>query len=162
MAAEALPDTGLFARSISASDPIDGGYGGLAEPPLLAVEPNRGAGHAAWVRLQGTGRSAETVDTSALAAGAGSLRLLTDRERLTDGSVSEGAAAGLHRAAMLAPAATIATPFDPARQIWDVVTVTSPQHGLAAAPFRVVGLTLDFRRGPAGSRYDSLITLGGR
>lgn len=161
VSAETAPGFGLTVRSVSAGDPSDGGYGGAGEVPALGLEKHD-ATAGAWVRMQGAGRTAEAFDASRVAAEGSGIALLADRQRATDSAVSEGADAAIRRAAMLAPRATLRVPFDPARELWDVVALTSGADGFAGDLFRVVGIELDYRRGPSGSRYDAVITLGGR
>lgn len=161
VAAEIVPGVGVTVRSVSATDTSDAGYGGPGDVPVLALE-TVGQPSTAWVRMQGSGRSAEAFDPRRVATGAPGVAILSDRQRATNPAVSEGAAAAIHRAAMLSTAATLRIPFDPRRELWDVVAVTSPADGLAGAIFRVIGLSLDYRRGPAGSRYDATLTLGER
>jgi len=161
VAAETVPGFGLTVRSVDAGDPSDAGYGAADEVPVVVLEKHDRTG-GAWVRMQGEGRTAEAFDPARVAAEARGVALLADRQRATDSATQEGADAALHHAAMLTPAARVRIPFDPARELWDVVALTSAADGFAGELFRVIGIALDYRRGPAGSRYDAVITLGGR
>lgn len=161
VAAETVPGFGLTVRSVDAADPSDAGYGGAGEISVLSLEKQEWTADA-WVRMQGSGRTAEAFDAPRVAAEFRGVALLADRQRTTDGATSEGAEAAVHRAGMLSSVARVRLSFDPARELWDVVALTSAANGFAGELFRVVGLELDYRRGPAGSRYDAVITLGGR
>ena len=160
VSAEVIPDASLLVTAVSPGDAPDGAYGGAGEHPILSFERLSGAPGASWVRLQGSGRSADAFDPQSVLTGGSGLSVIKDHEAATDASAASRAGAALQRAKTLTPVARLRIPFDAARQLWDVVEVTSETDGLAAEPFRVIGIGSDYRRGPAGCRYEQTLTLG--
>jgi hypothetical protein len=59
-------------------------------------------------------------------------------------------------------AGSLALPFDCARQLFDLVSVSSSRLGLTAQPARVMGLKLDFARDQGKEpKYSTTLSLGG-
>jgi hypothetical protein len=161
ISAEVIPDSGLLVTAVSADDATDGCYGGSGQHPVFSFEPVSAGPDADWVRLQGAGRSADAFDSHLVFAGGGGLTVINDHEATSDAAATSRAAAALRRALMVTPCARLRIPFDAARQLWDVIEITGERDGLAAERFRMIGIEADYRRGPAGSRYEQTLILGG-
>lgn len=57
-------------------------------------------------------------------------------------------------------AGDLVAPFNAGQELFDLVTVREPRLGLDDARYRVIGIGLEYWRGPKGARYDSVLTLG--
>lgn len=147
---------GLMIRGLEPDDAASWALGGPGEHPMLRFEAD-GAPPPGWVRLQGTGRYADAFDGAGDVAGG----VTRDPSATTDELAAGHAAAVFREAAMAIPRAQAMLPFHAGIELWDVVTVTSPPHGLDATPMRVIAVGMQYRRGPRGARYDTVLTLGG-
>lgn len=151
--AEVVPDGGLLVTSVDPADATDGQYAGAGEHPILAFDTIDEQPSASWVRVQGSGRTADAFDPQRVMAGGAGPLVVHDRGATTDDAVTARAAAILAKHQRTAPAARVRIGFDTARQLWDVVEV-------AGQRYRVIGIDADYRRGPRGARYEQTLTLG--
>lgn len=143
---------GLVIRGLSPNDPPAYAYGPGAHP-ITSIELTDEAPAANWVRLQGADRYADAVDFASIYQHGPQLRPLRALEVATDAAALAAAAAALRRDQWARVRGQLVAPFFPGTQLFDVVTV----HG---EPYRVLAHGLDYRRGPSGARYDTILTLG--
>jgi hypothetical protein len=87
------------------------------------------------------------------------LEQVSDVNLTTTTKAHERGAAILRRAALAASSGTILVPLNCGQELYDVVAITDPRAGLAAAKRRVLGLVHTYA--PAKARYDLAIELGG-
>lgn len=113
-----------------------------------------------WSRVQGPDRYAEAYEAEEAAAFGPRMVFLRDLSASTDTLVNNAAAGALRRERLSQHRGELVAPANVGQELYDVVTVTSSPLGLAAQDYRVIGLGLEYRRGPAGARYDSILALG--
>jgi hypothetical protein len=113
-----------------------------------------------WARVQGPDRYAEAYEAGEAAAFGPRMVFLRNLSATTDGLINASAAGALRRERLAQPRGQLTAPANVGQELYDVVTLTAPQLALTAQDYRVIGLGLEYRRGPAGARYDSILTLG--
>ncbi len=87
------------------------------------------------------------------------VKMITDRNI---GSVTDGrtlAGAYLRKAEIESTAGLISTPVNCGQQLFDVIEISDPQAGLAAAKKRVMGITVSYA--PERGEYEQKLLLGG-
>ncbi|MGI8926409.1 MAG: hypothetical protein ACR2HN_07150 [Tepidiformaceae bacterium] len=142
-------------------DASSGTYGASGQHPIARLTARSTPPPANWLRLQGTAAYAEGDNLASVYAHGARLRQLRNLDAGA-GQVGSWSAAALRRDTMAQEKGTLVAPFDCARQLLDVVTVTDSALGLAGQTFRVTALQLDYARGPSPkARYDITLTLGG-
>jgi hypothetical protein len=134
---------------------------GPSDHPLTAIEISDSPPSANWTRLAGPDRYAEDRDVQSVYQHGARLQTVRNLDAGTNAKASAWATGLLRRATWEDQAGELVAPLNAGQQLYDVVTVTSAPLGLTAQKFRVVGVGLDYRRGPRGARYDSVLTLGG-
>ncbi len=113
-----------------------------------------------WSRVQGPDRYAEAFEAAEAAAFGPRMVFLRNLSAATDGLINASAAGALRRQRLAQPRGQLTAPANVGQELYDVVTLTAPQLALTAQDYRVIALGLEYRRGPQGSRYDSILTLG--
>lgn len=121
----------------------------LADEPL----PN-------WSRVQGPDRYAEAFEAQEAPAFGPRIVFLRNLSATTDALAKAAAAGALRRQRLAQPRGQLTAPANVGQELYDVVTVTAGELGLTSQDYRVIALGLEYRRGPAGARYDSILTLG--
>jgi hypothetical protein len=113
-----------------------------------------------WARVQGPDRYAEAFEAEEAAAFGPRMVFLRNLSATTDGLINAAAAGALRRERLAQPRGQLTAPANVGQELYDVVTLNAPQLGLTSQDYRVIALGLEYRRGPAGARYDSILTLG--
>ncbi len=164
-----IADVALFASALSAANVAalwaaraasDYPYGGTGEHPISVAELKGELPRRNWVRVQGAGRYADAIAPAAAYAGGPQLQVVRNLDASTDAKVIASAANALRRELVQEVAGDLVVPFNAGQELFDLVTVTEPKVGLSGARYRVIGVGLEYRRGPKGARYDSVLTLG--
>ncbi|MCC7365310.1 MAG: hypothetical protein IT303_13165 [Dehalococcoidia bacterium] len=137
-----------------------GAFGAPGEHPITTIELVDEPPPANWLRLQGPDRYAEAVDLPSIAQHGPRIRPLRNLDASTNAKASAYADAARRRDQLEEPVAELVCPFHAGLELFDPIAVTAPGLGLATTTYRVLAAGLDYRRGPTGARYDSLITLG--
>ncbi|MGE5595520.1 MAG: hypothetical protein ACM3S1_05735 [Hyphomicrobiales bacterium] len=153
-------EDGLTIVGLSDGDAPAYAYGGPGEHPIAAFELVDEPPAANWVRVQGPDRYADELGFTSIYAHGPALRTVRNLDATTDTKATSWAQNALRRDQWGTPTATLTAPAQVGQQLFDVVTVTVPELGIAAEEYRVIGIALDYRRGPAGARYDTLLELG--
>jgi len=114
-----------------------------------------------WSRVQGPDRYAEAYEAEEAAAFGPRMVFLRNLSATTDGLINGAAAGALRRERLAQARGELTAPANVGQELYDVVTLSAPHLGLTSQEYRVIGLGLEYRRGPAGSaRYDSILSLG--
>ncbi|MCL4866503.1 MAG: hypothetical protein KJZ47_11460, partial [Gemmatimonadales bacterium] len=113
-----------------------------------------------WARVQGPDRYAEAFEAQEAAAFGPRMVFLRNLSATTDSLINANAAGALRRERLAQPRGELTAPANVGQELYDVVTLTAPHLGLTSQDYRVIALGLDYRRGPQGARYDSILTLG--
>ncbi|MFN0146285.1 MAG: hypothetical protein ACKVT1_07230 [Dehalococcoidia bacterium] len=135
-------------------------YGGAGNHPVFALSIADEPPAHNWVRLTGTGRYADTIDQASVYQHGPRRLWLRHLDAGSNLKASAFATNALRRAQWGRPLGELAAPFQAGQQLFDVITVSDPSVAPLAATFRVLGLGLEYQRGPGAARYDSVITLG--
>jgi len=164
-----LGEVAIFATALSAANVAslwaaraasDYSYGGAGSHPITTVELKSELPRRNWMRVQGTGRYADGIAPAAAYAGGPQLQVVKNSDAMTDAKVVASAANALRRELVQEVAGEMVAPFNAGQELFDLVTLDEPKLGLSDARYRVIGLGLEYRRGPKGARYDSVLTLG--
>ncbi len=113
-----------------------------------------------WSRVQGPDRYAEAYEAIEAAAFGPRMVFLRNLSATTDSLINANAAGALRRERLAQQRGELVAPANVGQELYDVVTLTAPHLGLTSQDYRVIALGLEYRRGPAGARYDSILTLG--
>jgi|GEM_PF-1873071 len=125
-----------------------------------------------WIRLQGDARYADAFHYDGLLGVAPHLAPawpimdhLRDLSATTNAAASEAAFAALLRAQSLTPYAELTAPVNVATELFDVINVEVDSPGettyeLDPGIGRIIARGVDYKRGPAGAAYNSVLTLG--
>ncbi len=148
-----------IAAHVAAIDPVDYGYGTDHDLPSLELHDAPQAHN--WLRAQGPDRYAEAATHSAVALNGARLRVFRNLDATSDDKARAWAVNALRREVVEDVAGELVAPFNAGQQLYDVVSVTEPRLGVAGARYRVIACGMEYRRGPKGARYDSVLTLGG-
>lgn len=145
---------GLQLRGFGPTEPAAWQLGGENSHPVtsLVEAEQRSDG---WVRLSGPGRYADAFDGETEPAAG----VIHDASATTDALATAHAAAIFGQAGRLSGAIRLRLAFHAGIEPGDVVTVTDAADGLDGATRRVTAVGMDYRRGPAGARYDTLLTV---
>lgn len=148
------------------TDASDGTYGGAGNHPIAALDLTDEPQEANWLRLSGaTGFGDDGFDYPSIYKHGPRLRNQRVNDATTGALATNYANASARRDTVERTFGTLTAPFDAARQVLDVITVTDTALGISAVKYRVLAVALDYRRGyytPGdGARYDTIITLGG-
>ena len=101
---------------------------------------------------------AQAVDEEALADGGGAL-IVVDENLSAQARADVRADAVLRQSRLAVERGELRVRPHAGLVVGDVVTVTAPEAGLAAAPFRVAGLRLRYVRGGPRAVYEQRVTL---
>ena len=142
----------------AAAAPVES-FGGAGHP-LAWLELRDEPPALNWVRLQGSGRYADASDAASAAQHGPRLGQLRNSGATSDARATADATAALRRAALAQPLGSLRCPHHAGIELFDPVEVTFPGLALQAVPFRVVGVSLDYRSGGEGARYEATIDLG--
>ena len=133
--------------------------------PLYAFAERDGPPAANWTRLTGIATPppyAQAFDLASVYADGPLLRQARSLDATSSAKASDYAVQVHAQANRQDPAGQLVVPWDAARQLHDRVSVTDPLLALAGKPYRVLGVRLDYERGPTGkARYEATLTLGG-
>jgi hypothetical protein len=152
--------TSMTVVGLDAGGSASNGYGGSGQP-LATLELRTAAPATNWVRAQSADRYADAFDLDSVYQHGARRRWLRLLDATTDAKATSAATGALRRDAWATPAGHLTAPFHAGQQLFDLVSVTAPEVGLTApATFRVIGLGLDYERGPAGAHYDTVLDLG--
>lgn len=113
-----------------------------------------------WARVQGPDRYAEAYNAQEAAAFGPRMVFLRNLSATTDTLINAAAAGALRRDRLAQQRGELTAPANVGQELYDVITLTAPHLTLTAKTYRVIALGLDYRRGPQGARYDSILTLG--
>ena len=156
--AATTPDVYVAAESLGltlrGAPPAPPAYAfGPGHHPITSLELVDEPPAANWVRVQGADRYADAADFSSVYQHGPQLRPLRALEVASNAAATAAAAAALRRHQWSQVRAELVAPFFPGVQLFDVVDVEGQ-------PYRVLAHACEYRRGPAGARYDSILTLG--
>ena len=140
----------------AAGDLVDDAFGVAHAILGLAVEAGRPA--AGWARVFGSGVLAQAVDEAALADGGGAL-IVVDENLSAQARADVRADAALRQSRLAVERGELRVRPHAGLEVGDVVTVTAPEAGLSAAPFRVAGLRLRYVRGGPRPVYEQRVML---
>ena len=149
----------LTLKGFSPGDASTYTYG--TDHAVSALEISDAPPAANWARLAGPDRYAEDLAASSVYQHGARLQTVRNLDAGTNAKATAWATGLLRRATWGDQAGELVAPLNAGQQLYDVVTVNSAQLGLTAQKYRVVGLGVEYRRGPKGARYDSVLTLGG-
>lgn len=116
-----------------------------------------------WARAQGPDRYAEAFEAPEAAAFGPQMVFLRNLSASTDTLINAAAAGALRRERLAQPRGELTAPANVGQELYDVITISAPHLGLTAQDYRVIGLGLEYHRGPSAggrTRYDSILTLG--
>ena len=113
-----------------------------------------------WARVQGPDRYAEAYNAQEAAAFGPRMVFLRNLSATTDTLINASATGALRRDRLAQQRGELTAPANVGQELYDVITLTAPHLTLTAKTYRVIGLGLEYRRGPQGARYDSILTLG--
>ena len=140
----------------AASDPVDDAFG--VEHAILGLAVEAGRPAAGWARAFGSGVLAQAVDEAALADGGGAL-IVVDENLSAQARADVRADAVLRQSRLAVERGELRVRPHAGLEVGDVVTVTAPEAGLSAAPFRVAGLRLRYARGGPRPVYEQRVML---
>ena len=140
----------------AASDPVDDAFG--VEHAILGLAVEAGRPAAGWARVFGSGVLAQAVDEAALADGGGAL-IVVDENLSAQARADVRADAVLRQSRLEVERGELRVRPHAGLEVGDVVTVTAPEAGLSAAPFRVAGLRLRYVRGGPRPVYEQRVML---
>jgi hypothetical protein len=110
-----------------------------------------------WVRLAGTGRYADASDFASLYQHGSRRRWLRQLDATSNVKASAFAVNALRRDQWGEAMGELTVAYNAGQELFDIITV---QQGLVGTQYRVLGLGIEYAAGPAGTRYDTIITLG--
>lgn len=148
------------ARLWAAQAASDYRYGGAGNHPITTLELKTELPRRNWLRVQGAGRYADGIAPAAAHTGGPQLQVVRNPDANTDTKVIASAANALRRELVQEAAGELVVPFNAGQELFDLVTLDEPKLGLSDARYRVIGIGMEYRRGPKGARYDSVLTLG--
>ncbi len=144
------------------TDASDQTYGGAGNHPIAALDLTDEPQADNWLRLSGaTAFGADAFNYPSIYQHGPRLRQQRVIDATTSALATSYATASARRDTVERVFGTVTAPFDAARQVLDVITVTDTALGISATKYRVLALALDYARGPKAARYDTTITLGG-
>lgn len=157
----ARPAATLEIVGFAATDTADYAYG--AAHAISTLETMTKPLARSWSRVIGPDRYADALDYASdqLHRVGARLQLERNLDATTDAHATTDAASVLRRPLVLAEAGELVAAANVGAELFDVVSVTYANLSQAATLYRVTGLGIEYKRGPKGARYDSIITLGG-
>jgi hypothetical protein len=111
------------------------------------------------IKVEGTGVMADSFDWTEINKSGDILEMVEDLNIDTVAKAQERGDASLRKAEMESISGLIRIPVNCAQQLYDVIEITDPPAGLAAAKRRVLGISLSYL--PAKAEYDQKFLLGG-
>ncbi|OAI43074.1 hypothetical protein AYO38_11010 [bacterium SCGC AG-212-C10] len=158
-----LDDTDVIVRDVASGEGADFTYdlAGSNFPFFRFAQVDEMPG-ANWARVQGPAdRYEDAYSLASIYQHGPVMRLERDADASTATLVGEYASALLRRIAWSEDAAgELVAPWNAAIEPLDVVSIADARMGLGAATYRVTTLGCEFERGPKGTRYELVATLG--
>jgi len=141
-----------------ASDAVDYAFG--TYHPIISAAYRHAAVPDRFLAVGDAGLMKETADYAAIDLLHDRPHVVHDKAMTTAADVTARATREARDAEINSRADTIVVTPHCGIELWDVVTVTDATLGLAAAPRRVIGITLQFDRSRTKPVYHQVLTLG--
>jgi hypothetical protein len=154
-------DEGRFAAiGIGAADATDYAYG-LAHPILKAELADTLPTHNWAVVTNPNVRYAQEIDEYSVYQHGALRSFVRSLDASSNTRATDYATAHARRGTWARELGEVTVPVNAGAQLFDVIELTVPQLGLAAAKYRVIGIALTHRRDGTTAEYTHRLTLGG-